>query len=97
MMNEELNKANTCLGEELKMKFKSLMVLAALTVAMTACTKVESKEYYEKNPEAAKKVVQECEDKARKNKTLEGKELENCQNAAQAMIGSMMGDLMKGL
>lgn len=97
MMNEELNKANTCLGEELKMKFKSLMVLAALTVAMTACTKVESKEYYEKHPEAAKKVLQACEAKAKNNKDIEGKELENCQNAAEALIGGMMSDLMKGL
>lgn len=79
------------------MKLQKLALLGALLIGMSACSKVETKEYYEKNPEAAKKVVQECEDKARKNKTLEGKELENCQNAAQAMIGSMMGDLMKGL
>lgn len=79
------------------MKLKSLIVLAALTVAMTACTKVETKEYYEKNPEAAKKVLQECEAKAKKNKDIEGKELENCQNAAEALISSMMGNLIKGL
>ncbi len=44
-----------------------------------------------------KKVLQKCEEMANQGKSLEGKKLENCTNAGNAVMQGMMKDLTKGL
>ena len=42
-------------------------------------------------------VLQKCEEIANQGKSLEGKKLENCNNAGNAVMQGMMKDLTKGL
>ncbi len=69
------------------MKLSKILLISVATLMLTACSKVQTLEYYKEHPDKAKKVVEECN----KNKDkLSDKELENCSNAAQAHINAML-------
>ena len=78
-------------------KFKNLLITVSLITTLTACTQVKTQEYYAENLDEAKKVLQKCEKIANEGKSLEGKKLENCTNAGNAVMQGMMKDLTKGL
>lgn len=78
-------------------KFKNLLITVSLITTLTACTQVKTQEYYAENLDEAKKVFQKCEEMANQGKSLEGKKLENCTNAGNAVMQGMMKDLTKGL
>ncbi|AVH48293.1 MULTISPECIES: EexN family lipoprotein [Acinetobacter] len=78
-------------------KFKNLLITVSLITTLTACTQVKTQEYYAENLDEAKKVLQKCEEMANQGKSLEGKKLENCTNAGNAVMQGMMKDLTKGL
>lgn len=78
-------------------KFKNLLITVSLITTLTACTQVKTQEYYAENLDEAKKVLQKCKEMANQGKSLEGKKLENCTNAGNAVMQGMMKDLTKGL
>ena len=77
--------------------FKNMLLTVALITTLAGCTQVRTQEYYAENLDEAKKVLQKCEAEANKGKALEGKKLENCNNAGMAVMNGMMQDLTKGL
>lgn len=78
-------------------KFSNLLITVSLISTLTACTQVKTQEYYAENLDEAKKVLQKCEKIVNEGKSLEGKKLENCNNAGNAVMQGMMKDLSKGL
>ncbi|MEC8886736.1 MAG: EexN family lipoprotein [Pseudomonadota bacterium] len=78
------------------MKLNSVVLACLVAVALSACTKVQTVEYYKEHPDKAKKVIAECDNKKSKG-DLNDKDLENCSNAAQAYVSAVMGEAFKDI
>ncbi|TCM71045.1 hypothetical protein EC844_101326 [Acinetobacter calcoaceticus] len=79
------------------MKLQKILLLSAVVLGLSACTKVQTAEYYAKNPDEAKKVMMKCESTVKKGSELNEKEMKNCENAAKGMMSGMMSEITKGL
>jgi hypothetical protein len=71
------------------MKYIKFSLIMPLVIALMACSKVETVEYYEKNPDKAKKTLIECDNKKVKGK-MDEKSAENCSNAGKAFMSNQM-------
>jgi hypothetical protein len=62
------------------------LVLCSTIIFLTACTKVQSIDYYKNHIDEAKQVAHDCNAKLSKGDSLNDKEKQNCTNAATAEV-----------
>lgn len=74
---------------------KVILTLTVMSLlALTACTKVQTVEYYKENPDKAQATMIKCENKKQKGEMNE-KELENCSNAIQAYMSKQLSSIFQ--